>query len=480
MARMMLSVLSDAEIEKLHEKTLEVLETVGIRITHDEAIAKLRRAGARVDEASCTVKFPRELVKELLDQAPSFAIETGLNGKRMEVGGDNRYYLSLILDPYIFDYNDGLRRPVLEDVRRHTIIGESLERVDILMRMQYPVSDVPEPDSYLKTLEICLCHHTKHTSAYPTSAENCRQWMDVMEVIADAAGLDVDTTPLMSVAMAITSPLQVHGENIEIMKMAMERCYPIISTVCPMAGTTSPYSIAGTALTANVEALAPVLIAQVYKPGHPVLYAVGPSVTNMVTGHDLYYRAEKMLFKTIGTQMGRYYGLPVAGEAGGSLTHRADVQNGAESMAYLLASVAGGQNVMGGLGSLYNANGMSAEQIIMQCGLADMAEYVSRGVEMSDARLGLESIRNTGPGGNFLTDELTIEQLRGDEFFTSPDMDLSGGYEADAPGMYEMAHEKAIALVGSYTPTVPEKVRDAIRGYFRDKYQSPSVVDIGW
>ena len=41
-------------------------------------------------------------------------------------------------------------------------------------------------------------------------------------------------------SMAVTSPLQIHGMNVEIMKMAMERCYPIISTVCPMAGTTSP------------------------------------------------------------------------------------------------------------------------------------------------------------------------------------------------------------------------------------------------
>ena len=461
-----LSALSSAEIETIHQKTLEVLEKVGAKITHEEALQRLVRAGACVETASSVVRFPRELVAELLATAPSEIQCTGLNGKVLQFGGDRRYYLSLILDPVIADYEAGLRRPLLEDVRRHTILGESLDRVDAMMRMQYPVSDIPEPECYERTMEVFLAHTTKHTSVYPTSVANCRRWMDVTEVIADAAGLPVDTTQLLSIAMAVTSPLQIHGPNIEIMKMAMERCYPIISTVCPMAGTTSPYSLAGTVLAANVEALLPVLIAQVFRPGHPVFYAVGPSVTDMRSGRDLYYRVEKMLFKIAGIQMGKYYALPVAGEAGGTLTHRADVQNGAESTLYLLASITGGQNLVSGLGSLHNANGMSPEQIVMQCGLADMVEYVSRGIDIDDHKLGLESLLRTGPGGNFMTDDLTFDLLRSDEFFNSPLVDLSGGYTDAAPGMLEIAHRKVAEIVESYQPTVPEKIREAIAKFF--------------
>ncbi|MBN2455007.1 MAG: trimethylamine methyltransferase family protein [Sedimentisphaerales bacterium] len=478
MGKMLLQVLSEAEVEKMHEKTLEVFETVGIKVTHAEALAKAKKAGAKVDQVSGTVRFPAPLVNELLGQGPSVIYESGLNGEVMEAGGNNKYYMSLILDPYVVDYEKGLRHPVLEDIRRHTIIGESLKRVNAMMRMQYPVSDVPEPDCYYKTIEVFLCHHTKHTAVYPTSVENCRDWMDVMEVIADASGAGADSHPLMSVAMAVTSPLQISGSNIEIMKMAMEKDCPVISTVCPMAGTTAPYSVAGTALISNVEALAAVLITQLYKPGHPVFYSVGPSVTDMKSGHDLYYRTEKMLFKIIGCQMGKYYNLPVSGEAGGTLTHRADVQNGGESALYLLSSLATGQNIIGGLGSLYNANGMSAEQIIMQCGLADMSEYLERGVDMSDFKLGVDSIRDVGPGGNYLTDKLTLDLLRADEFFESAYMDLTGGYLDNSPCMYEIAHRKAEELVNSYKPTVPEKIRAAIKKFFEKKYQSSSVAEL--
>ena len=471
------TVLNEGEVVQIHEQSLRILEETGITVTHAGARALLRKRGARVDEQAERVRFPRQLVRELLELAPSMASYEGINGRRLEVGGDHRLYASLVTDPWVMDYHDGRRQPKLEDIRRHTIIGESLDRVSALMRMQYPVSDIPEPDSCLKTMEVFLCHLTKHVSIYPTSVENCREWCEVYERIADALGLELNRHPLLSVAMAVTSPLQVHGMNVDIMKMAIERNFPIISTVCPMAGTTAPCTVAGTALLSNVEALAPVLIAQACKPGHPVLFGFGPSATNMRTGHDLYYKAEKVFFKTIACQMGKFYRLPISGEAGGAMTWRPDVQNGAEGMAYLLASHLGGQNLIGGVGSMDNANGMSGEQIIMQCGLIDMAEYIARGVEFSEHTLACASIQHVGPGGSFMTEELTIERMRSDEFFDSPHFDLSGGYEPGAPGIYEKAHREADRLVTEYVSRVPGKVTEAVRSHFRDKYRDRKVAD---
>ena len=99
-----------------------------------------------------------------------------------------------------------------------------------------------------------------------------------------------------------------------------------------------------------------------------------------------------------------------------------------------------------------------------------MAEYVSRGIDTSDRKFALDSITQTGPGGNFFTDSLTMELLRSDEFFKSPYVGLTGGYIPHAPGMYEIAHQEAEQLISQYQPTVPEKVQDAIRAHFHKKY----------
>jgi trimethylamine--corrinoid protein Co-methyltransferase len=473
-----MNVLSSSEIEMIHSKTIEILQKAGVEIGHPAMCEKCRQAGAKVDDSQMRVYFPAGLVNELLSCAPRIVKETGINERGMDVGSSNNYFTSLILDPWVVDYHEGLRPPVLEDVRRNTIIGESLERVDAMMRMHYPVSDVKGSDSYYKTMEVFLSNSTKHTAAYPVSVENCRDWMDIMAVIADAAGLDVDNTPLLSIATAVTSPLRLTAPNVEIMKMAMERCYPIIPTVCPMAGTTAPFTVAGTTLQSNVECVLTIILTQLYKPGHPVFYGVGPSVTNMQTGHDLYYTSEKMLWKIAASQMGSYYNVPVSGEAGGTLTWRPDVQNGAEGALFLLASLVGNQHMISGLGSLHNANGMSSEQIIMQCGLIDMAEYVSKGINITEQSLAAKSIIDVGPGGNFMADELTLSNLRSDEFFSSHFLDFSGGYEKDSPGMYEKAHSIVEDTVAAYDPQVPGNVREAIKKFFYEKYQDKQVAKL--
>ena len=89
-----------------------------------------------------------------------------------------------------------------------------------------------------------------------------------------------------------------------------------------------------------------------------------------------------------------------------------------------------------------------------------------------------ESIKEAGPGGNYLTDQLTLDLMRGTEFFESPYFDLTGGYVKGAAGMYELAHQKAEELVANYKPTVPEKIRTAIKEFFKDRYQDKKVADL--
>jgi hypothetical protein len=57
-------------------------------------------------------------------------------------------------------------------------------------------------------------------------------------------------------------------------------------------------------------------------------------------------------------------------------------------------------------------------------------------------------------------------------------MDMTGGHEKNAPGMLEIAHEKANQLVAAYKPTVPEKIRLAIKKFFKTRYQNPEISDL--
>ena len=252
----------------------------------------------------------------------------------------------------------------------------------------------------------------------------------------------------MTAAVAIVSPLEIPEFNCQVLLEAAARNFAIVPTICPMSGMTSPYSIDTTLLQGNIENIFLAALTQMVNPGNPYLYCFGPSVSNMKSGHDLYYTMDKILWKIATTELAKAYSMPTSAECGGTLSHRYDMQSGAESMLFMLTAQNPGADLLAGLGSCYNANGLSSEMIVIQSEWLKASKFLSRGISMEYLEEGIQSIMTQGTGGNFLIDDLTIKLLRSDEFFSSSLFDTSGGYEP-APSILENAHRKVCLLYTS-------------------------------
>jgi trimethylamine---corrinoid protein Co-methyltransferase len=470
MSMLKLEVLSQAEIETIHAQTLQILDKVGFRVLDGDCRALLARAGARIDRASDTVHLPPQLVEEALAVAPATYEIHRVDGKACTMGGDHRIYSSLVVDPWVIDYETQTpRRPVLNDIYRHTRLGDALELTDAIHLMEMPPADLPPEIAYIRSQETFLTNTTKHIRAYPTSVESTHEWLHLAEILAD--GHNLSERRLMSLGVAITSPMILSEINYFILKTGVERGLMLFPTVCPMAGTTSPLTFASNVLSANVENVFFIALAQLVKPGARVTHAAGQSLTDLKTGHDIYYNADKMLWKIANIQMGRYYNVPVAGESAGSIVGRYDMQAGIEGALLMLPSIACGQHYFSGLGSNYNACGISAEMIVMQADLAQLLERIAAGIDTSDRMLGYDSIAAAGPGGHFLEDPLTIQMLRSGEFFTGGSFDRLGERSPNDPkdSMLARAHARVEQLLATHEPAVKPAVSEEIHRWAREK-----------
>lgn len=271
----------------------------------------------------------------------------------------------------------------------------------------------------------------------------------------------------MTVAVAVRSPLTLTNMNAELLLAACEHDLPVVPTICPMAGTTAPYSKASTLLLSNVEAVFMAALAQMIRPGQPYLYLFGPSRTDMRNGGDLYYTLDKALWKIAGVQLGKAYRMPTAAECGGSMTVRSDLQSGAEGMLFMLGAQQSGADLLAGIGSCGNAMAMSAEMMLVQTAWLKAARFLTAGLD-TDVHLAVENIRRTGPGGHYMTDDLTLELLRSDEFFDNELFDYSDLHEGQ-PSMLERAHQKAMEMTAGFECPHPGKVQDELRRFFRDE-----------
>ena len=466
---MMLSgkALSDDQIQQVRAASEEILQRVGCRVLDQRALALFRKAGAKVEEPSGTVRLPRQLLRELVAQAPGRYEVRGLDGIVREVGGGRQWGKAITNDPWIIDYQTlEPRRPRVEDVRRNTILAQSLDRILGASCMDFPLSDVPGPHASLRALEVYFLHHAKHNFAFVTSVESLNRWLRIGRILA--RGADLRGSRLFTVAVATLTPLTVTGMNVEFLRIACEHDFPVVPTVCPTAGMTSPYTLSGTLALGNAEILFLLALAQLHRPGHPFLYAFGPAVANMRNGACLYYTLDKVLWKLASVELGKSYGLPVAAECGGTMVHRFDQQSGAEGMLFMLAAVTSGADLLPGFGSTHNAVGHCTEMMLVQNAYLEAAQFLRRGIRTDAARLAVESAARAGPGGQYLTDDLTLEHLRGDEFFSHEMFDHTGDSAQSRP-MLQRAHEQVEAMVAGFRSPVPEDVQEELRRLFREE-----------
>jgi trimethylamine--corrinoid protein Co-methyltransferase len=460
-------VLSDAQISQIREASLTHIERYGFGVQHEALLAQARARGAHVDETQGRVRMSRSLIAELMAQVPPRYTIGNILGETWVIGGAEQYGTAIVTDPWIIDYETREpRHPCLEDLRRNTIVAEQLEPVVSISRMDYPVTDVPGPDSSLRALETHLLHHARHYQVMAANLESFDQWLGIAQVLSRGG----DISHLITSAIAAGSPLVLNQLNAELLGRSVEQGFAIVPTVCPMAGATAPYSLAGTLLQSHIEVLMIALMAQVLRPGHPVEYVSGLSVTDLCSGADLYYTLDKVLWKNAAVQLGLAERMPVGAECGGTLTHRYDPQAGAEGMLFMLAAHASGAHRIAGFGSCHNAVGMSAEMMVTQQAYLRAARHLTRGMRTEEPWLGTASLERVGPGGQFLDDDLTLELMRSDEFFRDDIFDLGGGH-GRGKSFLERAHERVEQMVDGYQSRVPGDIQEGLRRHFGELYR---------
>ncbi|MFC1597899.1 trimethylamine methyltransferase family protein [Planctomycetota bacterium] len=464
-------VLSDSQIEQVQHASERILEVTGFKVMHAEALALCRRAGARVDEADGVVRMPKELLRELVAKAPSRYRVTALDGIERVFGKEeDQHTQAIVTDPWIVDYETREpRRPCLEDVRRNTVVGQRLDHVMGMSCMDFPVTDVEGPNSSWRALEEHLLHHTKHNFVMATSVGSLRRWLKIGQILA--RGSELKDSRLLTVAVAALTPLRITELNVELMKIACAHGFPVMPTVCPTAGMTSPFSLAGTLALGNAENLFLLALTQLFNPGNPFMYTFGPAVGHMQTGACLYYTLDKVIWKTAHVQLAKSYDLPVAAECGGSMTHHFDQQSGAEGMMFMLAAVGSGADLLPGYGSTFNAVGHSTEMMLIQDAYFQAARFLKRAIRTDPEHLGLNAIQEVGRDGQFLTDDLTLKYVRGGEFFSN-DLFEGSGDSRHRPRTDEVAHERAQAMVEGFESAVPHEIQEQVRRYFHDQAAS--------
>jgi trimethylamine--corrinoid protein Co-methyltransferase len=223
--------------------------------------------------------------------------------------------------------------------------------------------------------------------------------------------------PFVSIITNTVSPLTIEANTLEILDFCANRGIPVTCAPAPIAGATSPATLAGTLSQLHAEALAGVALAQVLAPGAKVLYGAVPTIMDLRKMDFTLGSVEMAMMNASAVQLAKLYNLPIYASAGVTEAKRPDIQAGFEkTVSCLTVAMTGADYIHLAAGMLDSANSISYEQYVIDNEIIGMINRVLSGINVNEDTMAFDVIERVGPGGNFITDDHTIDHMT-DEFF---------------------------------------------------------------
>jgi trimethylamine--corrinoid protein Co-methyltransferase len=448
-----LRVLTEYQVERIHRGALQVLAKTGVIIHEEDVLSLLEKAGCQVDHEERRALIPGDLIQDAVAEAPPVVtLYNRLGEEAMVLGAGPLHARTSSGATAIFDLDSGRRRePTCQDAADVVRLADALSHVHGVSSMAVQPADVPPSTVDVHAVRLALANTIKPLGYV---CLNERLIDTVLAMVAVVAGGEepLRHRPTITALAESTSPLQLVPGQLAVLRAFASLGLPVTLHAHPMAGFTAPVTLAGELVVTHAEVLALATIAQLVRPGTPVVYGMSSSVPDMRSGANLAGAVEIGLLGVAVAQLAGNCRLPCL-ISSGSDAHAPGAQAVMERLMTLLFPALAGIDLIN-LATLETKMTFSMEQLVIDEELLRAVECHLRGITVDDETLALDLIHSVGPKGTFVIAEHTLRHFRNE--LLAPSLVRHEPREAweaaGAPGMLTRAREEVHRILADHRP----------------------------
>lgn len=461
--------LGQESIRKIHETALKILEEVGIKVNLEEAKNIFKAHGAKVD--GNIIYIPSSIVEKALKVVPHQFLMAGREEKDDLYLGGKRVYLGTGGAALtVIDLETKEPRPGrLEDIKQIAKLVDALENIHFYLRPCIP-QDIPKEIMDVNQFYAGLSNTTKNVMGSAQTVEAVRDIIEMASMIVGGKE-ELQRRPIISfVTSWMISPLHFATETTRVLLEVASHRIPVVLSSAPMAGSTSPVTLAGVLSQVHAEQLSGICLTQLAYPGAPVLYGAIPSMTDFKWMSYVGGGIEFGLMNAAVSQMAQFIGVPNYNSAGLTDSKIPDIQAGYEkAFSICLCVLAGSNFIHHAAGMLESMRAVAYEQYVIDNEIIGMALRLLEGIKVDEETLALEAIKEAGPSGNFLSSLHTVKFMR-QEYFPQVLSDRNSREVWEKAGSLdgrERARRKAKEILKNYIPKgIDSKIDKEIKRRF--------------
>jgi trimethylamine---corrinoid protein Co-methyltransferase len=404
-------ILSEDAMDVIDRGWRRLVSEIGVEFLLPEAVDALVKAGQTLEDEN-RIRFDPDFILEQVAKAPrEFDLQARNPAHTAHIGGNHMVFAPVYGPPFIRE-GDTRRDAKMADFENLVKLCQVFDQLDS------PGGTICEPEDRpldSRHLDMVFALQTLSDKPYMgsvTSGPNAADTIRMGEILFGGREA-IERAPVSISLINVNSPLRYDDRMLAAMFEYVKANQAVVISPFLLMGAMSPVSLPATLVQQVAEALAGIALAQLLRPGAPVVFGSFLSNTDMQSGSPSFGTPESGLGVLCTGQIARRFGLPWRGGGGLNASQTVDAQAAYESLMTLLPTFLAGTNfVMHSAGWLEGGLVSCYEKFIVDVELLRELRHEFTPLEIDEASLAFDAHTEVGPGGHFLGAMHTLERFR--------------------------------------------------------------------
>ncbi len=393
-------VLSEENLVRIEQTADRILAEIGIEFRDDPiALDHWKRAGAEID--GMLVKFEPGMLREILRSAPAQFTQHARNAANsVEIGGNNVVFSPAYGSPFVMDLDKGRRYGTIEDFENFVKLAQSSPWLHHSGGTICEPVDVPVNKRHLDMVYSHIRYSDRPFMGSVTAESRAEDSIDMARIVFGRDFVDRNCVILGNVN--VNSPLVWDGTMTLALRAYARANQAAVVVPFILGGAMGPVTNAGAIAQSLAETMAGCALAQLERPGAPVIFGNFLSSMSLRSGSPTFGTPEPAVGSMVVGQLARRLGLPLRCSGNFTTSKLPDAHAMNEGTMSMLAAVHCGANfILHSAGFLDGLLSMSYEKFVMDADFCGALHTYLDGVRIDDNQLALDAFREVGPGSHF-------------------------------------------------------------------------------
>ncbi len=478
-----LDILDKSLIIQIVDEAKRILLEVGIEVRGKELRQRLIEQGLLLDKEG-RIHFPPDVVDQAIATTPPcFTLYDRESRPHAEIGGNNVHFVPGSSGLKVLDHRTGQTRLAnTADFVEYVRLCDGLKNIAYLATAFSTNQDIEAQVSDVWRLYLCLTNSCKPIVSGAFTEHGVPRMAEMMQLFRrDRA--DLVKRPMSIFTITATGNFRYSEDSSQNLLDCVEAGIPVEIVPVTLMGLIAPVTLVGATVFHTADVLAGLTMAQIVRPGAPVLFGGAPAAFHMRAATSPMAAIEALHLDVAYTAVAKYLNLPTQAYMALSDGKFLDAQAGAETFGSALLAALAGINSVSGPGMLDYVLVFSLPKLVFDDELCGQALEFVREMQVIEDIPTVDLARGLLEEQHMITAEHTLKHWPQQLYLPNEVIDRQNRenwQKAGSPDLLQRTTAEVERLLNSYEPietdpTILTEMRRIIQSGLVEQAELPAV-----